>query len=235
MWIRNQRFQRLGGGVLERIGIGSISRLQYVFLNAHKDKSVVRLIKQVRRERRSLLTSFEAFLVYSLARAQSKQPGVMAEVGVYEGGSARLICDIKGDVPLHLFDTFEGLPKGSEADGKVHQENWYACSVESVQEYLKQFPAVYFHKGLFPASATEVPDQKYSFVHFDVDLYDSTRGCLEYFYSRMSVGGVMLSHDYSILAGVRQAFDEFLADRPEELIELPSTQCMVIKLPDVST
>ncbi len=39
----------------------------------------------------------------------------------------------------------------------------------------------------------------------------------------------MLSHDYSILAGVRQAFAEFLADKPEDLIELPTTQCMVIK------
>ena len=91
---------------------------------------------------------------------------------------------------------------------------------------------MYFHKVLFPDSAADVPDQKYSLAHFDVDLYESTRGCLEYFYPRMNIGGIMLSHDYSILAGVRKAFDEFLADKPEELIELPSTQCMVVKLPD---
>ena len=34
----------------------------------------------------------------------------------------------------------------------------------------------------------------------------------------------------SILAGVKAAFQEFLADKPEPLVELPSTQCMVIKL-----
>jgi hypothetical protein len=39
----------------------------------------------------------------------------------------------------------------------------------------------------------------------------------------------MLSHDYSVLSGVKQAFTEFLADKPEDLIELPSTQCLVIK------
>jgi hypothetical protein len=41
----------------------------------------------------------------------------------------------------------------------------------------------------------------------------------------------MLSHDYSILAGVERAFAEFLADKPEGLIDLPTTQCMVIKAP----
>jgi hypothetical protein len=46
----------------------------------------------------------------------------------------------------------------------------------------------------------------------------------------MTPGGVILSHDYSILAGVKQAFEEFLADKPERPIELPSTQCMLIKL-----
>ena len=34
----------------------------------------------------------------------------MAEVGVYQGVSAKLICEAKGDKELHLFDTFEGLP-----------------------------------------------------------------------------------------------------------------------------
>jgi O-methyltransferase len=60
---------------------------------------------------------------------------------------------------------------------------------------------------------------------------ESTLACLEFFYPRMIPGGIMLSHDYSILAGVRQAFTEFLTDKPEPVIELPSTQCMVIKLP----
>jgi hypothetical protein len=43
-------------------------------------------------------------------------------------------------------------------------------------------------------------------------------------------GGIVLSHDYSLLAGVRLAFDRFLEDKPEGLIELPTTQCMLVKL-----
>ena len=45
----------------------------------------------------------------------------------------------------------------------------------------------------------------------------------------MITGGVVLSHDYSILPGVRKAFSEFTEGRQEQVIELPTTQCMLIK------
>jgi O-methyltransferase len=233
MWLRSQRVQKfLGGGALERIAIGGVSALEMLGLGTHKDSGTLRLIRRVRRERRWLVTANEAFMVHSLARAQSKLPGDFVEVGVYQGGTARMICEAKGDKTLHLCDTFEGLPQPTSSDGNVHSRSQYACSLESVQGYLMGHPNVVFHKGLFPdsvASAEEVRGSTYCFAHFDVDLYQSTVDCLEFFYPRMVPGGVILSHDYSILAGVRQAFEEFLADKPEAPIELPTTQCMVIK------
>ena len=45
----------------------------------------------------------------------------------------------------------------------------------------------------------------------------------------MLLGGVILSHDYSCLDGVREAFAEFLADCPERAIELSSSQVMLIR------
>jgi len=230
MWLRNQRFQRLvGGGLLERLSIGFVSRLELLGLSGHKDSSVVKLIRRVRRERRWLLTSNEAFIVYSLARAQSQQEGALAEVGCYQGGSSKMICEAKGDRPLHLFDTFEGLPLPVAQDGNVHRENQYACSLDSVRSYLSTYPHVSYYKGRFPESSGPAENLRFSFAHFDVDLYESTLACLQFFYPRMVPGGVMLSHDYSILSGVRAAFAEFLADKPEPLIELPTTQCMVVK------
>ena len=112
----------------------------------------------------------------------------------------------------------------------MHREKQYPGSLQSVQAYLKDYDHVVFHKGRFPDSAADLEETEFSLAHFDVDLYESTRVCLDYFYPRMISGGVILSHDYSILSGVRQAFHEFLGDKPEELIELPTTQCMVIKL-----
>lgn len=229
MWMKRRKFRRYGGRRLERMGIDFVSRLQLWLLRGHKNPEATRLIRQVRKERRLLLMANEAFMLYSLAQAQSKQPGAFAEVGVFEGGSARVTCEVKGDKELHLFDTFEGLPEMGEQDRGIHYESQYACSVESVKEYLKDYENVFLHKGLFPDSAAGLEEMKFSFVHLDVDIYKSTLGCLYYFYPRMNPGGIMLSHDYSILDGVEAAFAEFLADKPEELIELPSTQCMVIK------
>lgn len=232
-WLQHPFIQSFGGGVLERTLIRFASWVEMQSLGGHKNKKTLRLIRKTRRERKWLLTANEAFMVHSIARAQSQQPGAMAEVGVFAGGSAKMICEAKGDVPLHLFDTFEGLPSATKHDATAHlnKDNLYACSLESVQQYLQPYPNVFFYKGLFPDSAAQVPqDNTYSFAHFDVDLYESTLACLQYFYPKMITGGIIMSHDYSILSGVRKAFAEFLEDKPETLIELPSTQCLVVKL-----
>lgn len=232
MWLQTNFAQGLGGGTLERLLITLASRFENMSLALHKNAGTLRLINQTRKQRKWLLTSNEAFLIHSLAKAQSQIPGALAEVGVFEGGSARMICESKGEAPLHLFDTFSGLPPAGEHDAPAHRDkkNLYACSLASVQEYLSTFPNVHFHEGVFPHSTGNVPpDEFFSFVHLDVDLYESTINCLDYFYPRMRSGGVILSHDYSILHGVRKAFSEFFHDKPEQLIELPTTQCMVLK------
>lgn len=230
MFLRNKHLQRLGGGWLERLGLATVAKIEIFSLGMHKEPKLVKLIREIRKQRRSLLSATEALLLYCLARAQCKFDGPMAEVGVFEGASAKLLCELKGDRALHLFDTFEGLPEATDKDLGVHRHHQYASSLESVREYLSSYENVHFYKGLFPESADGIDETGYTFVHFDVDLYESTLACLEYFYSRMRPGGVMLSHDYGLLAGVRAAFTEFFADKPEPVIELPTTQCMVFKL-----
>lgn len=230
MWSHNEKIQHLvGGGWLEQTFLNSVSRIQLLFLGAHKDRELIRLMKQSRRKRKSLMSAYEMWIVHSYARAQSRLPGAMAEVGVYQGVSARLICECKGDKSLHLFDTFEGLPQRTHADRNVHRTGQYATSVESVREFLDGHPNVHFHKGFFPDSTAGLEEKPYCFVHLDVDLFESTLAALEYFYPKMVPGGVILSHDYSILVGVKKAFDEFLADKPEGLVDLPSTQCLLTK------
>jgi hypothetical protein len=230
MWMKNRLFQKLGGGRLERFGLGLWSNLQLAALQSRKDQEIVGMLREIRRQGRSLCSAFELYLIYSAARAQSRRPGAMAEVGVYRGASAKLICKAKGDKLLRLFDTYEGLPESSREDRGVHKTNQYAYNLEDVQAYVAEFENVRFHKGLFPDSTEGVEENQYCFCHFDVDLYEGTKACLEYFYPRMIQGGIMISHDYGLLAGVEQAFDEFFQDKPEEIIDMPTTQGMVVKL-----
>jgi O-methyltransferase len=228
--IHNPRLQKLvGGGVLERLYLNTVSRAQIFLLGLHKDSEDVKLIKNVRRKRQSMQFAYEAYTVFSFGKACSRLPGAMAEVGVFQGASAKLLCEAKGENELHLFDTFGGLPQSSSADKGVQREKQYLCSLESVREYLKEYKNVFFYQGLFPDSAKTLPERQFSFVHLDVDLYESTLAGLQYFFPRLIPGGVILSHDYSILAGVRKAFDDFLHDKTERPVQLPSTQCMLIK------
>ena len=235
--IRSSRFQKMvGGGILERLFLNTLSRIQLMTLAGHKNPETIKLLRYTRRKRQSLQTAYEQFFVHSFSTGCAGLPGAMAEVGVFQGCSARILCETRGDKNLYLFDTFEGLPDRHEADGNVHATGQYAASLESVQDFLKDYPDVRYYKGIFPdslAAGPPIEDDRFCFAHFDVDLYGGTLACLEYFYPRMTPCGIMLSHDYSILAGVKQAFTEFFEDKPERVIELPSTQCMVIKQPAV--
>ena len=225
-----QRF--LGGGILERIGINLTANIQLRFLAGLKRPEDVKLIRQIRRAKKSLLTGDECFNILSYTRGFAHREGSFIEIGTYQGCSARLICEAKGDKKLYVCDTYEGLPETHQYDRSVHHLHQYACSLEAVSDFLKEYPNVEFVKGFFPQSAEGIipDDEKFAFAHIDVDLYEGTLQGLEYLYPRMIPGGVIISHDYAILSGVRQAAYEFIANHQEaSLIELPTTQCMIVK------
>jgi hypothetical protein len=187
------------------------------------------LIRNVISETDMLLLKDEAYQVVSCARATAKVQGDIAEVGVYRGGSARLMCEVCGNRSLHLFDTFAGLPSTDQLDSRFGAGQ-YAASFEKVQSYLVKFPNVHIYKGMFPATSGPISDMRFSFVHLDVDLYQPTRDSLEFFYPRVNPGGMFLIHDYLWAEGVRKAVQEFFATRPEPILELAGAYCGIIKV-----
>jgi hypothetical protein len=194
------------------------------------EKNAFELVRKVRRKTEIVLTLNEAAQILNSVRDTTKIPGDIAEIGVYKGGSAKLICEAKGRKSLHLFDTFEGLPHVSEQkDSLRFHKNQYKCSIEYVKNLLSKYQNVFFYKGIFPSTADPVSKRQFSFVHLDVDLYESTKNCLEFFYPRMSKGGVIISHDYLGSLGVKTAFYEFFKDKAEPVLELTDSQCLVVK------
>jgi len=193
-----------------------------------KDGDTLSLIRRIKRESDLFLTAGEAFLVHSFVQTQRKIAGDMAELGVYRGGSAKLICEAKGRVPLHLFDTFDGLPEPDEKDQGRFKQGMVTSRLGHVQDYLRPYENVFFYPGLFPQTSGPVQNKTFSFVHLDVDLYQGTLSGLEFFYPHMNAGGIILSHDYQY-PGVRKAFAEFFDSQSGQVIELGGSQCMVIK------
>ena len=189
------------------------------------------LIQQVRSERSMLLSVGEAFTLLSVAGSTSKLDGDLAEVGVYQGGSAKLICEVKGGKDLHLFDTFGGLPQPGERDSKWFASGQFAASLDSVREYLKGYGNVHYYKGLFPQTAEGVNDRRFCFANIDADLYQPTRAALEFFWPRLVPGGVLIAHDYGETAseGVTLAVREYFASVPVPVMVF-DTQCLVVKI-----
>lgn len=172
----------------------------------------------------SWLTPAESHVVMSMANYHRNSPGEMAEVGVSAGSSAKLICEKKGDVPLHLFDTFDGLPKTCTNDEGFFEPGMFRAEQSKVEKYLSIYDNVHFHPGLFPATGDRVANKSFSFVFLDVDLYESTRNCLEFFGQRMIRGGTILSHDYQF-PGVKKAFRD--TGFESKTIELADSLCMI--------
>ncbi len=189
-------------------------------------------IKSVKESTEMLLDDLQAYQIHLAVKKTEKIEGEIAEVGVYKGGSAKLICETTKKKKLHLFDTFEGLPDLTRHDSnKQFNKGEYSAQLEMVKESLEKYSNVFFYKGFFPATSGPVKNKKFSLVHLDVDIYESTLSCLTFFYPRMSRGGVIVSHDYPDAVGVKKAFDEFFEDKPEIIIELPlCDQCVVVKL-----
>ncbi len=180
---------------------------------------------------RTLVSPDRCFMLFQFARQAAGLGGEMAEVGVYRGGTARLLARTCPERILHLFDTFSGLPP-ADPDIDLHRESEFAdSSLEAVREYLSGLENIRLHPGTFPVSAGELGDSRFCFVHVDVDIYRSTADCLDFFYPRLLPGGVMAFDDYGWegCPGVKKALDEFLASRPESPILTARHQCVLIR------
>lgn len=138
-------------------------------------------------------------------------PGDMAELGVYEGGSAAVMAEIKPDTTLHLFDTFEGIPcdEAPEYDPEGYvKKGMFACPIRKVRANLSGLP-VYFYRGVFPQTTKGLDGLRFSFVHVDCDLYQSAKDAIEWFWPRLNPGGIMYFDDYGCkFTGVTRAVDE---------------------------
>ena len=161
--------------------------------------------------------------------------GDTAECGVYRGASSALICSENQQSSFRkihcVFDSFEGLSEPRAGDGDHWHFGDLTCSLDEVKENLSGFSRVEYYKGWIPDRFEDVESRKFSFVHIDVDLYQPTRDSFEFFYERMSLGGVIVCDDYGFgtCPGATKAIDEFLEFRNEKMLTLSSGGGFMIK------
>lgn len=144
-------------------------------------------------------------------------PGDIAELGVYRGNIAWQLNALFPDRQLLLFDTFEGFSRKDiqiETDGqysKVSEKTFSDTSVEYVRNRLPFPQNALFYPGYFPETTKDIPERSFAFISLDADLYAPIRAGLEYFYPRLSSGGMILLHDYNNtqFRGCREAVRQY--------------------------
>ncbi len=160
----------------------------------------------------SLVDDERCYLLYQLAKRALDLRGAAAEIGVYKGGTARLLTEVFGkDKKLYLYDTFEGMPECSDKDNYCTKGMFSDTSLDAVRAFVGSAGDVEIYKGLFPQSIPPNAEELYAFVHVDVDIYQSVKDCVDYFWPRMVPGAVMVFDDYGFptCLGARRAVDEY--------------------------
>jgi len=148
--------------------------------------------------------------------------GAFAELGVHQGTTSKFMHEQAPNRRLFLFDTFEGFP--SAALDVAQDDRFKDTSQQGVAKYIGDTRNLIFRVGYFPDTATGLEQEQFALVLLDFDLYKSAVDAFRFFYPRLVPGAYFFMHDYNNPESDRaisRAAHEFLADKPERLIEIP--------------
>lgn len=176
---------------------------------------------------RSLLDHARLISLYQRATQMHALEGDFAELGVYRGGVLRLLSEACPHKAVHGFDTFAGIPDRVEKPVDDHDAGDFGdTSCEAVAGYLSDRPRVELHVGRFPETTSGLGHLTFSLVHLDADIYASTKAGIEWFWPRLTPGGVMIFDDWHWwrCEGVLRAVHEFFDDKEDRVIMCDDVQ-----------
>jgi len=175
-------------------------------------------------------TSVDASIInrdqkYNLSKALSgviNVDGDVVELGCYVGESSKVLRRTLNAFfsakKLYVYDSFEGLPPLHECEKNC---GWRPGTLKTTEGIIsKNFednglvkPIIY--KGWFKDIPDDKLPEKICFAFFDGDFYDSIYDSLVKVYDRVSVGGIILFHDYGRpdLPGVEKAVKDFFSTK----------------------
>jgi O-methyltransferase len=188
-------------------------------------------------ELNSLVSPERRYLLLALALHAAHLEGNFAECGVFRGGTALMLARVIAETTekkLRLFDSFAGL----SAEDNRYDNHYKKGDFVAPRAHLESLLAAHstrieIREGWIPDTFIGLESERFALAHIDVDLFQPTLDSCQFFYHRMTSGGVLLFDDYGFPAcrGEKEAVDLFFSDKPEPVITLPSGQGLVMKLP----
>lgn len=171
--------------------------------------------------------------------------GDFLECGVFKGFSSlflRLFEESLNNYKSHnyfLVDSFEGLSEILNEDIPIHQNAIHnkrgslKSDFNEVDALFKKYHNINVVKGWIPEVFDKLDENnKYKFVHLDVDLYKPTLDSLNYVYDRVIKGGIIITDDFQTIhfPGNQKAWIEFFNKRKiNSWVSLPSGQAVLVK------
>ena len=160
----------------------------------------------------------------------------MAEVGVFRGGVAKMLCLLNKDFNVYLFDTFEGMPnKHSDFDvmdtGDIRCGEFKDLELKNIEIFFEQDKNAVFKIGTFPETSKGLENEIFSFCHIDCDLYYSCLESMNFFYPRLCKKGLIIVDDYGRpeCPGVKKSIDEYCNENNILINVLPDFQVIIRK------
>ncbi len=178
-------------------------------------------------------------IIFQLLEPALALEGNIAECGVFQGSTlipiGLFVRQRMNSKTVLGFDSFTGLDEtvkfdqklGGKHDCRKIKGGFSNTSYEDLFERVRQFglgSTVRIVRGYFQDTLIRYANHRFCFVHLDCVIYESYKQCLEFFYPRLVKGGVILLDEYKdpFWPGCTRAVDEFVADKPEKLVEIRS-------------
>lgn len=167
--------------------------------------------------------------------------GDFVECGTNKGGFARAIVEYldlaKANKSFYLLDTFEGLAdellsdKEKAAGKKEHFANEYRDCYAQVVQTFKDFPFVKIIKGMVPGTLSRVAAGKVAFLSIDMNCIAPEIAALNYFWEKLSKGGIIVLDDYAYVTCDLQyeAHNAWAAGKGIKILTLPTGQGLIVK------
>jgi O-methyltransferase len=167
-------------------------------------------------------------------------PGDFVECGVNTGIVSLAICkyvDLNSTgKSFLLFDTFDGIPedqmRDSERDARRndHATSYSEC-FEIAQRNFAPFPKARLIRGKVPDTLTDVPIDRVSYLHLDMNIAVPEIAAIEFFWNKLVLGAIVLLDDYGWEHYEEQynSMNAFADKQNVKIATLPTGQGLLIK------
>jgi O-methyltransferase len=176
------------------------------------------------------LKTFFKDCIKKLQSIKGKEVGDYLEFGVFNGsslGSAYLTAKQMSLKSMRFvgFDSFEGLPSGTDDEHDILQKGFYCCPFEKTKECLKRRSVnpddIVWVKGLYEDTLNDETIKKYDIgkigiVFIDCDTYTSSKAVLDFLAPMIIEPVVFCFDDWKLYdmdikgTGEYRSFNEFL-------------------------